>query len=184
MQLREKEASFSTIVETGKGLLSLLRPRGVPLLINDHADIAKVVGADGVHVGQRDGSVERIRHLMGPRAIIGLSVENPEQAHRAFPFDIDYLAASPVFETKTKGDCAVPWGIKGLKWLCESSPVPIVAIGGITVDNVDRVWRCGVAGIAVVSAICCASDPKRATIQLLSKRKDENISPCALHSGI
>lgn len=160
VQLREKECSAQEMIDIGKHLLHLLQPLNIPLIINDRVDVAHAVQADGVHLGQSDLSVSEARAILGPQAIIGLSVESLEQARNATRENVDYLAASPVFETKTKTDCTQPWGLQGLNELCSLSKHPIVAIGGINETNVAQVKACGVSGVAVVSAIFDAPCPK------------------------
>lgn len=171
VQLREKETSLDEFLMLGEKLLSFLRPRGIPLIINDKVDVAAKIKADGVHLGQSDSSVDEARARLGKRAIIGLSVETIAQGKEAENKDVDYLAASPVFMTKTKENCAAPWGLKGLKQLCSLSHHPIVAIGGIDETNVEQVRDCGVAGVAVVSAIFNAPSPKAAAQFISSKMK-------------
>lgn len=162
VQLREKECSAREMIDIGKKLLHLLRPLKIPLIINDRVDVAHVLQADGVHLGQSDLAVSEARAILGPQAIIGLSVESLEQARNAVIENVDYLAASPLFETKTKTDCTQPWGLQSLKELCSLSKHPIVAIGGINETNVMQVKECGVNGVAVVSAIFDAPCPKTA----------------------
>lgn len=171
IQLREKEASAHEMIAVGKRLRSLLKPLGIPLIINDRVDIAHAVNADGVHLGQSDLKVAEARAILGQQVIIGLSVETIEQAIAAADEDVDYLAASPVFLTKTKSDCERPWGLHGLQQLCSISRHPIVAIGGIDETNVEKVLECGVAGVAVVSAIFNAPCPKIAAIKITNRMK-------------
>lgn len=125
VQLREKDASAREIINLGKRLLLLLKPLGIPLIINDRVDIAYAVGADGVHLGQSDLNVAEAREILGKKAIIGISIESLQQAATAIGKDVDYLAASPIFHTKTKTDCAEPWGLSGLKQLCITSEYPL-----------------------------------------------------------
>lgn len=163
VQLREKETTTEEMIEIGKELHTLLKPLDVPLIINDRVDVALAIQAEGVHLGQSDMSIAEARALLGKEAIIGLSVENLEQAHRSFQEEVDYIAASPVFPSKsTKLDHAPPWGLVGLKTLCALSPHPVVAIGGINDTNARQVMDCGAAGIAVVSFIMSAPNPKTA----------------------
>jgi thiamine-phosphate pyrophosphorylase len=168
VQLREKEASTREMIEIGKRLLSMLNPLGIPLMINDRVDVAHAVNADGVHLGQSDLKVAEARAILGEQAIIGLSVESLEQALAAEEEDVDYLAASPLFQTKTKSDCTKPWGLDGLKQLCAISRHPIVAIGGIDETSVGAILECGAVGVAVVSAIFDAPCPKTAASQILN----------------
>lgn len=166
VQLREKESSVRETIEIGKFLRLLLRPLGIPLIINDRVDIAQAVNADGVHLGQSDLNVAEARAILGKQAIIGLSVETMEQALAAADDDVDYLAASPLFQTKTKATSHPPWGYDGLKQLCSISRHPVIAIGGINEANVKKVFECGVSGVAVVSAIFDAPSPKLAAMKL------------------
>lgn len=166
VQLREKHVSFEEMCFIGKSLLAFLKPLGIPLIINDNIDVAHAIQADGVHLGQHDDSVERARAILGEDAIIGLSVETPEQAIAAHALPIDYIAASPVFATPTKTDCATPWGLVNLQKLCKETALPVIAIGGIGPQNIAKVWSCGVSGIAIVSAVFEASDPKEAVLAL------------------
>jgi len=161
VQLREKECATREFVELARALKALLAPLGVPLIVNDRADVALAAGADGVHVGQSDMHCSDVRRLLGPSAVIGLSVENPEQALAA-PADADYLAVSPLFSTPTKTDTAAEWGVAGLAALRRASGRQLVAIGGIHGGNAARVIAAGADGIAVVSAICAAPDAELA----------------------
>lgn len=171
VQLREKNSSAREMITIGKRLLSVLKPLGIPLIINDRVDVAHAIGSDGVHLGQSDLKVEEARAILGEKAIIGLSVESLEQASEAMEEDVDYLAASPIFLTKTKTNCAKPWDLDGLKQLCAISKHPVVAIGGIDATNAQQIIRCGAAGVAVVSAIFNASCPKSAALKILKRMK-------------
>src|ERR1700722_14793003 len=136
IQLREKDTSAREMIIIGKSLLSFLKPLGIPLIINDRVDVAHAVNADGVHLGQSDLKVAEARAILGKQAIIGLSVETIEQVIAAADEDLDYLAASPVFLTKTKSIHHKPWGLDGLKDICSTSRHPIIAIGGVDETNV------------------------------------------------
>lgn len=169
VQLREKGTDRADFARVGKGLLDILRPMGVPLIINDSVEIAMAIGADGVHLGQGDQSVVEARKILGVGAIIGLSVETLEQAKAADYLDLDYIAASPVFGTPTKVDTAQPWGMEGLRELCSSTRFPVVSIGGINVNNVQDMICAGSSGVAVVSAIFNAESPREAANEFLTK---------------
>lgn len=169
VQLREKEASACEMISIGKRLHTLLKPFGVPLIVNDRVDVAHAIQADGVHLGQSDLSVGEARAILGDDAIIGVSVETVEQVIASSDQKVDYIAASPVFSSKTKTDCYKPWGLESLKQICAISTHPIVAIGGIDVTNLNAVLECGVSGVAVVSSIFNSPCPKTAAINL-SKR--------------
>lgn len=166
VQLREKEANSREFLGLARLLVRELHPRGVPVIINDRADIALAAGAAGLHVGQSDMPVSDARALLGAGAIIGLSVENREDVAEARNFDLDYLAASPVFSTPTKTDTAPGWGLEGLAYIRAHSHVPLVAIGGINEDNAGEIIRAGADGLAMVSALCSAPDPAGAARRL------------------
>ncbi|MCW7503075.1 thiamine phosphate synthase [Leptospira paudalimensis] len=167
VQLREKETPTREFLELAIHLKKILSPFQVPLLINDRVDLCLASGADGVHLGQSDLPWNVARKLLGERAIIGLSIETKEdwenlQKENPNP-TLDYLAVSPVFDTKTKTNTKPAWGLAGVQWLREKSTLPIVAIGGIHLDNAKDVIEAGANSLAVVSAICSAKDPKLAT---------------------
>jgi thiamine-phosphate pyrophosphorylase len=166
IQLREKEAATREFVALGRRLAELLRPRRIPLIVNDRVDVAMAVLADGVHLGTSDMAPVDARSLLGPKAIIGLTVETVDQATAADLLDVDYLGVSPVFATSTKGDASAPWGIGGLWRLRPLTRKPLVAIGGIGPANAARVLEAGADGLAVVSAICAAADPEAAAREL------------------
>lgn len=171
VQIRDKRSSAQKMIHIAREIHPFLRNRGVFLLINDRVDIAHAVEADGVHLGQSDLKVAEARAILGRKAIIGLSVETVDQALEAAHEDINYLAASPVFQTRTKTDCAGPWGLNGLKYLCSLSTHPVVAIGGIDATNIEGILACGAAGVAVVSAIVKVPCPKTATQEIVSKMR-------------
>ena len=166
VQLREKDAATGEFVELGRRLMSLLKPLGVPLIINDRVDVALAVDADGVHIGQSDMSYTDARRLLGPEKIIGLSVENFEDLEAANKLDVDYIGISPVYGTPTKTDTAEPFGLEGLRKAVEMSVHPTVAIGGMNVATVGEVIAAGTDGVAVVSAICSAESPRDAAAEL------------------
>jgi len=168
VQLREKDIPTRLFIQEATRIKRLLAPHGVPMIINDRVDVALAVGADGVHVGQEDMPYPLARKLMGPRAIIGLSVETIEQVLEAEAFDVDYLGVSPVFATPTKPDAAPAWGLEGLKRVRQISHHPLVAIGGLNASNAQAVVRAGADCIAVVSAICSAEAPQQAARELVT----------------
>ncbi len=168
VQLREKDISTRLFLQKALALKSILKPAGIPLIINDRVDIALAAKADGVHIGQSDMPYEHTRSLMGPEAIIGLSVETWEDVTKAQDLDVDYLGVSPVFSTPTKIDTKTPWGLGGLKKIKDYSCHPLVAIGGLDSSNAQKVINAGAGAIAVVSAICSANDSFDAARQLVS----------------
>lgn len=165
VQLREKSCSTRDFIELAQSAAKELQGR-VPLIINDRIDVALAVGADGVHIGQSDMPYEMARELMGPQALIGLSVETVEQAQKAEGLNVDYLGLSPVFTTATKSDIAPPLGLAGVRQIRAESRHRLVAIGGINLKNAHEVVSAGADGLAVVSAICSANDPQKAAREL------------------
>lgn len=166
VQLREKELATREFVESARRLKALLEPRGIPLIVNDRVDVALAAGADGVHLGQEDMAYPDARALLGPDAIIGLSVETPEDVREAEGFDVDYLGVSPIFPTPTKSDTKGAWGLDGLAEVRRMSRHRLVAIGGLNATNAADAIRAGADAVAVVSAICAAADPRRAAEEL------------------
>ncbi|MBE0583425.1 MAG: thiamine phosphate synthase, partial [Desulfofustis sp.] len=152
VQLREKQCSAREFLEQARELLTLLRPRGIPLIINDRLDIALAVGADGVHLGQDDLPIGEARRLAGERMIIGISAESVEHAIEAEQRGADYIGLSPVFATGTKLDHAPPLGLTGIMAIRARTTIPLVAIGGINATNAAAILAAGADGIAVVSA--------------------------------
>jgi thiamine-phosphate pyrophosphorylase len=159
VQLREKQASTRDFVALACALNELLTPLGVPLVINDRIDVALASGAQGVHLGQSDMSVEHARRLLPPQVFIGLSVETMEDVARVAGQPVDYLGVSPIYPTPTKTDTAAPWGLDGLRQVRAMSDLPLVAIGGIHLLNAAEVLQAGADGLAVVSALCSVDDP-------------------------
>ena len=166
VQLREKNVSTRFFIHEAARIKSRLAPFHVPLIINDRVDVALAVGADGVHVGQDDMPYAVARQLMGPKAIIGLSVETWEDVEKAQVLDVDYLGVSPVFETPTKTDTKGNWGLQGLSRIKAWSRHPLVGIGGLNRSNAAEVILAGADSVAVVSAICAATNPCRAAQEL------------------
>ena len=166
VQLREKDIDTREFVALGLRLKALLATLGVPLIINDRVDVALAVDADGVHIGQSDMPYDVARRLLGPDRIIGLSVETLDQVKEANLLDVDYIAVSPVYSTPTKTDTAPPFGLEGLRQAVALSRHPGVAIGGMNADTAPAVLATGIDGVAVVSAICSAPDPRAAAAEL------------------
>ena len=169
VQLRAPSWKKRQWLETARELKSVLQPLGVPLIINDHIDIALAVDADGVHVGQDDLPVAEVRRLIGPDKWLGLSVTNAEQLAEVPYGSVDYLGIGPVYPTGTKSDAAPVVGVPAFAELVAASRLPVVAIGGIQASNCQSLMQAGAKGVAVVSAICGQVDPARATKVLLEK---------------
>jgi thiamine-phosphate pyrophosphorylase len=160
IQLRDKEAPDAVLIEQGRALKAALQGSGVPLIINDRVQVALTVGADGVHVGQSDAAAAAARAVLGPTAIVGLSIQTREHAAAVDPLVVDYVGVGPVFATGTKPDHAPPLGFDGLAEVCAASRRPAVAIGGLTAEHAASVLAAGALGLAVVSAICATTDPE------------------------
>ena len=137
------------------------------LIVNDRADIADIVGADGVHIGDDDLPLSYIKKIY-PQLIAGVSVKNIDEAKKAEAEGADYIGAGSVFETSSKSDAGKPIGVDILAKICNSVKIPVIAIGGITLDNIEKVIETGVKGIAVIGAVSGAKDPLTAAIKLNS----------------
>jgi len=168
VQLREKDIPTREFLDVAKRLKALMKQHSVPLVINDRIDIAMAVDADGVHIGQSDMPYDLARKMLKPDAIIGLSVESWEDVELAQTLDVDYIGVSPVFATPTKTDTKTSWGLEGIAKIKSYSKHALVAIGGININNIKSVIKSGADSVAVVSAICSAEDPYKASAELIS----------------
>lgn len=173
VQLRDKLASTRRLVEEARAVHRALHGTGVPLIINDRVDVALAVGAEGVHVGQEDMTVEDARRLLGPNAIIGLSIKTMAQAEAAPINLLDYVAIGGVFATTSKDNPDPPVGVEGFRAIAavvrRRAPVlPVVAIAGIDAGNAASVIAAGADGVAVISALSLVPDPAAAAHQLRS----------------
>lgn len=162
VQLRDPHAGTRNLVETAAALLEVLRPLDVPLIINDRVDVALAVGAEGVHVGQSDMPTDKVRALIGPDRILGLSTSTFAQMEGDDLGPVDYLGIGPVFATPTKTNASTPIGFDGLAAMVAKSSLPVVAIGGLKPEHVEPTLAAGADGLAIVSAIMAAEDPARA----------------------
>ncbi|MCM8783770.1 MAG: thiamine phosphate synthase [Candidatus Omnitrophica bacterium] len=152
LQLRAKSLSGNYLVDIGMKIKKITKKKKVIFIINDRVDIAKAIDADGVHLGQEDLPVNLARRILGKNKIIGLSTHNLYQAKRAQLQDIDYISVGPVFKSPTKPNLK-PLGIETLRKIIEIVNLPIVAIGGINLRNIQLVLSSGVESIALISAI-------------------------------
>lgn len=166
VQLRAKNCCAHDLLQRAHALLALLRPLGVPLIVNDRLDIALAAGADGVHLGQDDLPCTAARRLAGPDFTIGVSVGNAAEARRAEADGADYLGVSPLHTTPTKPDAPPATGLAGLRAIRAATQLPLVVIGGLHTGNVAEALHAGADGIAVVSAIMAAPDPTAAAAAL------------------
>ena len=165
LQLREKELDEAHFLEEAKELQKLCREYQVPFIVNDNVDIALAMDADGVHVGQSDMEAGDVRAKLGPDKIIGVSAQTVEQAVLAEKHGADYLGVGAVFPTGSKDD-ADDVSYETLKAICEAVSIPVIAIGGITQENVKELAGSGICGIAVISAIYAQKDIKKASEDL------------------
>ncbi len=165
LQLREKDLDDENFYREAVELQKMAREYGVPFVVNDNVDIAVRMDADGVHVGQSDMEAGDVRALIGPDKILGVSAQTVEQAVLAEKRGADYLGVGAVFPTGSKDD-AVEVSFETLKAICEAVSIPVVAIGGITVDNTHELAGSGICGIAVISAIYGQKDIYEATVSL------------------
>jgi thiamine-phosphate pyrophosphorylase len=165
VQLRDKQAGGRALLETARALRSVLEPLGVPLVVNDRVDVAHAAGV-GCHVGQSDLPAAAARAIVGPDAILGVSLDDPEQARAIDPAQVDYVAHGPFAATATKADAGGATGAEGLAATRRLTGLPLVAIGGIDARNAAAAVRAGADGVAVVSTIMSAADPEAASREL------------------
>lgn len=165
VQLREKKLDREDFLAEALEIQKLCKKYGVPFVINDEVSIAKDIDADGVHVGQSDMEAMDVRKVLGPDKILGVSAQTVEQAIIAEKHGADYLGVGAVFATGSKDD-ADDVSHETLKAICEAVSIPVIAIGGITNDNVSELAGSGICGVAVISAIFGQNDIKKATEDL------------------
>ncbi len=157
IQLRAKEHSLEEIVDLAGKLHEVTSAAGVPLIVNDHAEVADEVPVEGVHLGQDDDSIAHARKKAGRKIIIGKSTHSFEQAVAAQPEGADYIGFGPIFATPTKPDYQ-PIGLTGIKRVHNEATVPIFCIGGIKIDNLGQVIAAGARRVAIVSGLLKAPD--------------------------
>ena len=176
IQLREKQLDDKTFLQEAIEIQKLCKQYQVPFIVNDNVEIAKDMHADGIHVGQSDMEALDVRKALGNDVILGVSAQTVEQAKKAEAHGADYLGVGAVFPTGSKDD-AEDVSYETLKAICEAVSIPVIAIGGITQDNVKELAGSGIVGIAVISAIFAqqhitqaTKDLKQATEQMLDDR--------------
>ncbi len=175
IQLREKNLDDESFYKEAVEIQSLCKKYHVPFVINDNVDIAVKINADGVHVGQNDMEALDVRAKLGSDKIIGVSAQTVEQALLAEKHGADYLGVGAVFPTGSKDD-ADDVSHETLKAICDAVNIPVIAIGGITYDNVRELSGTGIVGIAVISAIFGAGDIEKATDELKIRTKQALLS--------
>lgn len=172
VQLRDKHGTTREMVARARAVVAALEGTGVPVIVNDRVDVALAAGAAGVHVGQDDMAAEDARRLLGPDAIVGLTVKNERHAESVPVEAVDYVCIGGVFATVSKHNPDAPVGLDGLARLASivrrmRADLPVGAIAGIRADNAGEVIAAGADGVAVISEIFMADDPKTATAQLM-----------------
>lgn len=168
LQLREKTMNANKILAIGEKIKQLCLEYNTTFIVNDRIDIALLLEADGVHLGQDDLDVNSAREILGPNCIVGVSTHAPEQAMKAVKDGADYIGIGPVFATPTKQG-RIPVGLDYVKWASENIKIPAFAIGGIDAENVDEVIQAGAKRIAVVRAIINAESPQKSAETFLNK---------------
>ena len=171
IQLREKNLDEADFLSGAKESQKLCREYKVPFVINDNVEIAAQIDADGVHVGQSDMEAGDVRKRLGPDKIIGVSAQTVEQALKAQEHGADYLGVGAVFPTGSKAD-ATEVSHQTLKEICEAVDIPVIAIGGITKENVSELKESGICGIAVISAIFAQKDIRKAATELKQRVRE------------
>jgi thiamine-phosphate pyrophosphorylase len=174
-QYRNKNGTRREIYETALRLERVIRTSGALFILNDHADIAAAVGADGVHLGQDDIPISVARRILGPEALVGISTHSLEQARAAQAAGADYIGFGPIYQTGTK-DAGEVQGLENLAEVAAAVSIPVIAIGGITVDTIGDVMRAGASGAAVISAFCAAKDIPLAAAELIRVMRQQ--APC------
>ncbi len=169
IQLREKDLLQEELRQLAPKVLQLSRFYGARLLINGQPEIAAEIGADGVHLGVQSVSVARARQTLGQGALIGYSAHSASEIEQAAIQGADFATFSPIYHTPSKANYGPPQGLKALQDICRQAPLPVYALGGIGIAQVDEVLQAGASGIAVISAILQTRNPKKSAQDLLHK---------------
>jgi thiamine-phosphate pyrophosphorylase len=163
VQFRQKHGGIQNILIEARRVAQVCRDASIPLIVDDRIDVMQAVGARGVHLGQRDFPIEDARPILGPDVVIGATCTNTEQVVRAYEQGADYIGFGPVYPTTSKRNPKSVKGPDGVRAASDAVPIPIIAIGGITHDRVRPTLDAGAYGVAVLSAVCTAKNPERAT---------------------
>ena len=168
VQLRDKGASTKELYETAYELRRLTSRYGAKLIVNDRVDVALSVDADGVHIGSDSLPLYKVRRLLGERKLIGVSCHNQGQAITAQEMGADFVTFGPVYYTSSKASYGEPVGLERLRLVTEMLQIPVFALGGINLENCAEAVSCGVRGVALISGIISAPDPREAARGLLA----------------
>jgi thiamine-phosphate pyrophosphorylase len=168
LQVRVKHATDRERYELTAPIADLCASHGAACIVNDRADIALAVRADGVHVGADDVPVHLARRLVGCDLLVGGTARTPDVARRLEGEGASYLGVGPVFETRSKDGLPDPIGLDGLRAVVDAVGIPVIAIAGVTADRVPAVLAEGAHGVAVIGAVSSAADPRRATADLVT----------------
>jgi thiamine-phosphate pyrophosphorylase len=163
IQLRQKTGTTREMIEVAREMKKVCAAAGVTFIVNDRVDVAIAADADGVHLGQDDFPIPLARTLLGEDRVIGGSAGTLEEALKCQSEGADYVGVGPVYATTSKHDAGPASGLSLLKRVLVHVSLPLIAIGGITAENVPEVMASGIHGIAVISAVCCQLDPEGAT---------------------
>ena len=169
VQFRQKQGTTRELVAIAQQMQAVCTHDNVPLIVNDRADIALAVGAAGAHFGQDDMPVSIGRQILSSKAILGASARTEEKILEAISEGADYIGFGPIYGTSSKADAEAAKGLGRLRRMCDIAACPVIAIGGISVQNAGEVIRAGAHGIAVISAVCAHAEPDVATQELLSE---------------
>jgi len=171
LQYRDKESGDNNKKEKALKIRKICKMKGITFILNDDVLLAKEIDADGVHLGQTDINLKEARKILGEHRIIGVSARTKELAQEAAQGGADYIGCGAVFGTKTKNDAKF-LGVDALRKICNSVDLPVVAIGGITSENISKLKGSGIAGVAVVSELFSSTKPEKIA-RLLAKKVDE-----------
>jgi thiamine-phosphate pyrophosphorylase len=168
LQVRSKDTSSARLVDLAERIVSIAHAGGAKVIVNDRADIARMAGADGVHVGQTDLSVPDVRRILGAQAIVGLSTHDPAQVDDALQQDVSYVAVGPIYSTTTKDTGYSARGLELVRYAANRGK-PVVAIGGITLERAAEVAEAGADMLAVISDILVGNDPEHRVRDFLDR---------------
>jgi len=173
IQYRSKSDDVRVMIDEALSVRHVCALHGVTFLVNDRVDVALAVEADGVHLGRGDMPIEMARRIMGERMIIGATIRNRAHLLDAVRASADYAGLGPIFGTSSKQLGIEPLGLDVVQEVCVEAPIPVIAIAGITADNVPDVMAAGAYGVAVIGAVCCADDVRAAAERIAEGMREE-----------